>query len=48
MTQGAGLSVGQENTVNELMREKDELFAEREAQEAQIALLVRFGHRLIE
>ena len=26
--QGAGLSVGQENTVNELMREKDELAAE--------------------
>ena len=38
--QGAGLSVGQENTVNELMREKDELTAERDAQIAQIAQLV--------
>lgn len=37
--QGAGLSVGQENTVNELMREKDELTAERDAQIAQIATL---------
>ena len=37
--QGAGLSVGQENTVTELMREKDELTAERDAQIAQIANL---------
>ena len=29
--QGAGLSVGQENTVNELMREKEELTSERGA-----------------
>ena len=36
---GAGLSVGQENTVNELMREKEELTAERDAQIAQIANL---------
>ena len=32
--QGAGLSVGQENTLNELMREKEELTAERDAQVA--------------
>ena len=31
-TQGAGLSVGQENTVNELLKDKDELSAERERQ----------------
>jgi len=37
--QGAGLSVGQENTVNELMREKEELTAERDAQIAQISHL---------
>ena len=30
--QGAGLSMGQENTLNELMREKEELTSERDAQ----------------
>merc|ERR1719460_1766294 len=30
--QGAGLSVGQENTVNELLREKEELSSERNQQ----------------
>ena len=34
--QGAGLSVGQENTVNELLRDKDELSAERDRQVAAI------------
>jgi len=37
--QGAGLSVGQENTLNELMREKEELTAERDAQVDQITRL---------
>jgi len=35
--QGAGLSVGQENTVNELLHEKEELAAERDQQLAQIS-----------
>merc|ERR1719352_2041703 len=37
--QGAGLSVGQENTVNELMREKEHLTSERDAQVEQITQL---------
>lgn len=38
--QGAGLSIGQENTVNELVKIKAELAKEREAQAAHIATLV--------
>ena len=38
--QGAGLSIGQENTVNELVKVKAELGKEREAQAAQIASLM--------
>jgi len=38
--QGAGLSIGQENTVNELVKVKAELAKEREAQAAQIASLM--------
>ena len=37
---GAGLSIGQENTVNELVKVKAELAKEREAQAAQIASLM--------
>jgi len=37
--QGAGLSIGQENTVNELVKVKQELGKEREAQAAQIQSL---------
>jgi len=37
--QGAGLSVGQENTVNELLREKDDLAVERDQQLAHISEL---------
>jgi chromosome segregation ATPase len=37
--QGAGLSIGQENTVNELMKVKQELAKERDAQAQQIHLL---------
>jgi chromosome segregation ATPase len=37
--QGAGLSIGQENTVNELVKVKGELAKERESQAAQIASL---------
>lgn len=35
--QGAGLSMGQENQVNELIKDKDDLTAERDAQVQQIA-----------
>ena len=38
--QGAGLSIGQENTVNELVKVKAELAKEREAQASQIASLM--------
>merc|ERR1719247_3928235 len=38
--QGAGLSIGQENTVNELVKVKQELGKEREAQAAQISNLM--------
>ena len=38
--QGAGLSIGQENTVNELVKVKSELAKEREGQAAQIAALM--------
>ena len=38
--QGAGLSIGQENTVNELVKVKGELAKEREAQATQIASLM--------
>merc|ERR1719352_1889900 len=37
--QGAGLSVGQENTVNELLKDKDELSADRDRQLQQISEL---------
>jgi len=38
--QGAGLSIGQENTVNELVKVKAELAKEREAQASQISSLM--------
>ena len=38
--QGAGLSIGQENTVNELVKVKAELGKERESQAAQIGSLM--------
>merc|ERR1719460_2418775 len=45
--QGAGLSVGQENTVNELLREKEELTTERDAQITQISnLRAEIGNHL--
>ena len=37
--QGAGLSIGQENTVNELVKVKGELSKERESQASQISSL---------
>ena len=39
--QGAGLSIGQENTVNELVKVKAELAREREAQATQISSLMQ-------
>eukprot|EP00899_Mesostigma_viride_P002905 jgi/Mesvir1/12615/Mv16076-RA.1 len=37
--QGAGLSLGQENTVNELIKQKEELISERDTQVTQIVAL---------
>lgn len=37
--QGAGLSLGEENTVNEILKQKDELMKERDMQVDQIVSL---------